>query len=172
MRGAQIGGGDVEQTIHDQAITPRFAQPCNGDIGCGGFFQNGIAVFHRDGDNVPRLVFTEAVSRGVHPFREIHFRADAVCVGHLRKRHQQPAIGAVVAGGDGAGQDLAPHEVAVAALGGEVDWQILRMGPVGSLGVGLQAYYAWASAKAPLIRMRCIVPPFGQSSLDCVAIPA
>lgn len=36
------------------------------------------------------------------------------------------------------------------ALGGEVDWQILRMGPVGSFGVGLQAYYAWASAKAPL----------------------
>lgn len=36
------------------------------------------------------------------------------------------------------------------ALGGEVDWQILRLGPVGSLGVGLQGYVGWVNARAPL----------------------
>ena len=40
---------------------------------------------------------------------------------HLGERHQKPAIGNVVAGGDPPALDLAPHEIAVAPLGGEVD---------------------------------------------------
>lgn len=36
------------------------------------------------------------------------------------------------------------------AFGGEFDWQILRLGPVASLGVGAQAWYGWVEARAPL----------------------
>ena len=47
--------------------------------------------------------------------------ADAALKRHLGQRHGDAAVRAVVAGGDPVRRDQGAHEVAVAALGGEVD---------------------------------------------------
>ncbi len=47
--------------------------------------------------------------------------ADAARQAHLGQGHQEAAVRQVVAGLDAAADDLAAHEVAVAALDGEID---------------------------------------------------
>ena len=80
---------------------------------------NGAA----DGDEVARLVFAEqpGIEGIVDRHRRVDAGADVAGHGHLGQRHQQAAVGEVVAGGEPAAADQLADEIAVAALGREVD---------------------------------------------------
>src|SRR5262249_41517223 len=98
---------------------------------CTGAFEYRLGQFRSD--HVKRLVLAEPENVGGNLGRGLQDCPHAGCDRTSRHSHENTAIGDVVRGGDKAVADQAAHEVAMPALGGEINRRRSTLLPLANL---------------------------------------